>query len=89
MVTAQTLGLVAAWFVFGQARIVLASTLAEHRIRAPDPSNALAYNLAVAAQAKAASYDPPGRRLLLWYRAVNASYWALVAGIGVWAILQA
>ena len=35
MTPADTLGLVAAWFVFGMARIVFTSKLAEHRIDNP------------------------------------------------------
>ena len=32
MTPASTLGIVAAWFVLGQARIVFTSKMAEHRI---------------------------------------------------------
>ena len=88
MVTAKTLGIIAAWFLLGQARIVLASKLAEHRTDAPNLSTAFAFNLAAVAGAKGAHYDPRGRRLLPWYRAVNATYWVLVGGVGVWAIVH-
>jgi hypothetical protein len=90
MVAAPTLGIVAAWFTFGMARIVLTSALAEHRIDHPDPGQALAMNRkAAAARRNAANYDPPGRRLLPWYRAINATYWVIAAGALSWAVLHA
>ena len=49
MTSTSTLGLVAAWFVLGQARIVFASKVVEHRIDNPDPSQALAFTRAAAA----------------------------------------
>ena len=89
MTSTNGLGLVAAWFVFGQARIVLTSKLAEHRIDDPDPAWALAFGRAAgAARRNAANYDAPGRRLLPWYQAVNATYWALAAGGCLWAVLS-
>jgi hypothetical protein len=89
MTPTNTLGLVAAWFVFGMTRIVLTSKLAEHRIDNPDPGKALAVNLAATAERlNAANYDPQGRRLLPWYRAVNFSYWVLAAGGCGWAIFH-
>ena len=52
------LGLVAAWFVAGMARIVFTSRLAEHRIDNPDPGKAMAVNLDAAAERrKAANYE--------------------------------
>jgi len=90
MTPTHTLGLVAAWFVFGMARIVFTSKLAEHRIDNPDPGKALAVNLAATAERlNAANYDPLGRRLLPWYRAVNIIYWVLAAGGFWWAVLHA
>jgi N-acetylglutamate synthase-like GNAT family acetyltransferase len=90
MTPASTLGLVAAWFIFGMTRIVLTSKLAEHRIDHPDPGQALAVNRkAAAARRNAANYDPPGRRLLPWYRAINATYWAIAAGGCGWVVLHA
>ncbi len=87
MTSAATLGLVAAWFVLGQARIVFTSKMVEHRIDAPDPSQAVAFTRAAAAARRdAANYDTQGRRLLPWYVTVTRSYWALVAGIAGWAI---
>ena len=87
MTSSYTLGLVAAWFVLGQARIVFTSKMVEHRIDNPDPSQALAFTRAAAsARQKAANYDAQGRRLLPWYRMVTGTYWALVAGICCWAI---
>jgi hypothetical protein len=81
------LALAAAWFVFGQARIVLSSKLVEHRIDGPDPSQALAFTrAAAAARRNAANYDARGRRLLPWYLAVACTYWVLVTGIFCWAI---
>jgi hypothetical protein len=90
MIPTHTLGLVAAWFVFGMARIVLTSKLAEHRIDNPDPAKAMAVNaIAAAERLNAANYDLLGRRLLPWYRAVNITYWVLVA-VGCWsAVLSA
>ena len=89
MTSTNGLGLVAAWFVLGQARIVLTSKLAEHRIDKPDPAWALAVGrAAAAARRSAANYDRPGRRLLPWYRAVNATYWAMVAGGCTWVVLH-
>ena len=85
MTATRTLGLVAAWFVFGMARIVFTSKLVEHRIDNPDPSEAMAVKLDAASERlNAANYDPLGRRLLPWYRAVNITYWALAAGGCAW-----
>lgn len=87
MTSPYTLGFVAAWFVLGQARIVLTSKMVEHRIDNPDPSQALAFTRAAAAARRdVANYDAQGRRLLPWYLTVTRTYWALVAGIGCWAI---
>ena len=87
MTTTYTLGPVAAWFVFGMARIVFTSKLAEHRIDNPDPAKAMAVNLAAASERlNAANYDPAGRRLLPWYRAVNFTYWVLAVGGCWWAV---
>ena len=87
MISTSTLGLVAAWFVLGQARIVLTSKMAEHRIDIADPSQALAFTwAAAAARRQAANYDAQGRRLLPWYLTVTRTYWVLVAGICGWAI---
>ena len=75
------LALIAAWFVFGQARIIFTSKMAEHRIDNPGPGEALAFGLnAASARRNPAHYDPRGRRLLPWYLAVCATYWVLVAG---------
>ena len=87
MTSPYTLGLVAAWFVLGQARIVFTSKMVEHRIDNPDPSQALAFTrAAAAARQDAANYDAQGRRLLPWYLTVTRAYWLLVAGICCWAI---
>jgi hypothetical protein len=84
-----SLGLVAAWFILGMARIVVTSKLAEHRVDHPDPGRALAVNLsATSERLNAANYDPQGRRLLPWYRVINSSYWILVAGVVVWAVFR-
>jgi hypothetical protein len=89
MTPTYTLGLVAAGFVFGMARIVFTSKLAEHRIDNPDPGKAMAVNLDAASERlNAANYDPPGRRLLPWYRAVNIAYWVLAAGGCSWAVIH-
>src|SRR4051794_24274222 len=89
MTSTTTLGLLAAWFVLGQARIVFSSKMVEHRIDHPDPSRALAFTRAAAAARRdAANYDVQGRRLLPWYLTVSLSYWLLVAGICSWAISQ-
>ena len=86
----DTLGLVAAWFVFGMARIVLTSMLAEHRIDNPDPSRALAANRGAALERlDVANYDPRGRRLLPWYRVVNRTYWVVAAGAFSWTVFHA
>ena len=87
MTTSQTLALMAAWFILGQARIVFGSKMVEHRIDGMDPSEAIAFTRAAAAARKvAANYDLRGRRLLPWYVAVTRAYWLLVAGIACWAI---
>jgi hypothetical protein len=89
MTSTNSLALVAAWFVFGMARIVLTSKLAEHRIDDPDPGRALAVNFAAARErSNAANYDPQGRRVLPWYRVVNTTYWILAAGGCGWAIFH-
>jgi len=88
MTPTHTLGLVAAWFVFGMARIVFTSKLAEHRIDDPGPGRAMAVNLEAAAERlDAANYDPLGRRLLPWYRAVAITYWVLAA-CGCWSAIH-
>jgi hypothetical protein len=84
------LGFIAAWFVFGQARIVLTSKLAEHRIDRPDPGKAMEVSWAAgSARRNAANYDPRGRRLLPWYLVVNFTYWTLVAGACWWVVRHA
>jgi hypothetical protein len=89
MISAPGLGIVPTWFVFGMSRIVLTSKLAEHRIDNPDPGKALAINAeARAARLDAANYDPRGRRLLPWYRAVNTTYWIVAVGGVLWAVLR-
>ena len=89
MISTATLSLVAAWFVLGQARIIFASKMVEHRIDGVDPSQALAFTRAAAAARRtAANYDARGRRLLPWYLAVTHTYWALLAGIACWAIYR-
>ncbi len=89
MTASYTLGIVAAWFVFGMARMVLTSKLAEHRIDNPDPGQALAINRAARSERLSmANYDRPGRRLLPWYRSVNMTYWILAAGGCIWAVFQ-
>ena len=89
MTATRGLGIVAAWFVFGMARIVFTSKLAERRIDNPDPGQALAMNRnARSARLNAANYDPAGRRLLPWYRSVSTTYWILAAGGFIWAVLQ-
>jgi hypothetical protein len=89
MTTTYTLALVAAWFVFGMARIVTTSRLAEYRIDHPAPGTAMAIDRAARAKRlDAANYDPRGRRLLPWYRAINTTYWVLAAGAFSWAVLH-
>lgn len=64
---------------------MVTSKLAEHRIDDPDPGTAMAVNLDAASERlDAANYDPMGRRLLPWYRAVNITYWVLAAA-GCWS----
>jgi hypothetical protein len=90
MTSTHTLGFVAAWFVLGQARIVLSSKMVEHRIDNPDPSQALAFTRAAAAARRdAANYDTQGRRLLPWYLTVTRTYWVVVISICGWAIYHA
>lgn len=90
MTPPYTLGLVAALFVFGKARIVFTSKLAEHRIDNPDPGKAMALNREAASERlDAANYNPLGRRLLPWYRAVNITYWILAASGCLWAVTHA
>ena len=89
MIPTHTLGLVAAWVVFGMGRIVFTSKLAEHRIDNPDPAKAMAVNLdAQSERLNAANYDPLGRCLLPWYRAVNITYWVVAVGGCSWAIIH-
>ncbi len=79
MNSTTVLGLVAAWFLFGMARMVFTSKMVEHRIDRPDPSQAMAFTLAAAKdRIKVANYDPRGQRLLPWYRAVTTTYWVIV-----------
>ena len=90
MVSTSTLGLVAAWFVLGQARIIFGSKMAEHRTDNPDPGQALAFTrAAAAARQNPANYDAQGRRLLPWYVMVTRAYWLLVGVICGWAIFRA
>ena len=90
MTSTYTLGFIAAWFVLGQARIVLTSRMAEHRIDIADPSQALAFTRAAAAARRdAANYDAHGRRLLPWYLTVTRTYWVVVTGICGWALYHA
>ena len=90
MTPTDGLGLVAAWFVFGQARIVLTSKLAEHRIDHPDPGKAMAVSWeAASARRNAANYDPRGRRLLPSYRVVDLTYWVLATGACWWSFHSA
>jgi hypothetical protein len=89
MTSNYTLGVVAAWFVLGQTRIVFTSKMVEHRIDKPEPSRAMAFTRAAAAARRdAANYDARGRRLLPWYLAVTRTYWLLVTGICCWAVSQ-
>ena len=65
MTPTRTLAPVAAWFVFGMARIVFSSTLAGHRIDNPDPGTAMEFSFdAASKRLNAANYDPLGRSLL-------------------------
>ena len=90
MTTNQTLGILAAWFVLGQARIVFGSKMVEYRTDGVDPSKALSFTpAAAAARRSAANYDVQGRRLLPWYLAVTRAYWLLVASIGCWVLAHA
>ena len=90
MIPTHSLALVAAWFLCGMARIVLSSKLAEHRVDNPDPSMAIAFTMAAASErTNAANYDPMGRRLLPWYRAVSSTYWVVAVGACVWAVFHA
>ena len=89
MTPALDLGLVAAWFLAGMARIVVTSKLAEHRIDNPPPGRAMAIDReARAERLDEANYDPPGRRLLPWYRLVNTTYWTIAVGGVCWVILH-
>ncbi|MBC7841641.1 MAG: hypothetical protein H7099_04990 [Gemmatimonadaceae bacterium] len=83
----HTLGVVAAWFLFGMARIAFSSAMVEHRIDHPDPVQAIAFTWNAAKErVNAANYNPRGRRLLPWYRAVTTTYWMLVAVTFWWAV---
>lgn len=89
MTPTYTLGFVAAWFVFGMARMVFTSKLVEHRIDNPDPGQAMAVNSDAASERlNAANYDLLGRRLLPWYRAINTTYWIVAAGGCSWAVFH-
>ena len=82
-----TLGLVAAWFLFGMARMVFTSRMVELRIDYPDPSKAMAFTWKAAKQrVNAANYDSRGQRLLPWYRAVTTTYWIVVAFACGWGL---
>ena len=77
----QSLGLVAAWFLFGMARIVFSLTMVEHRIDHPDPIKAIGFTRQAAKERiTAANYNARGKQLLPWYRAVSTTYWIVVAG---------
>jgi hypothetical protein len=83
-----TLGFVAAWFLFGMARIVFGSRMVELRIDHPDPSQAIAFTWGAAKQrVNSANYDARGQRLLPWYRAVTTTYWVLVA-VACWQAVR-
>ena len=87
MLPPSSLGLVAAWFVAGMARMAFTSKMVEHRIDNPDPATAMSITpSARSRRLDLANYDPRGRRLLPWYRAVNVAYWTLAAGMCWWAI---
>ena len=89
MTLTNGLGLIATWFVFGQARIVLTSKLAEHRVDRPGLAKALAFNREAArARRDPANYDARGRRVLPWYRAVTTTYWVVAAGGCAWAVMH-
>ena len=86
MSSISTLSVVAAWFIFGMARIVFTSRMVELRIDRPDPSKAMAFTWEAARQrANAANYDSRGQSLLPWYRAVTTSYWIVVTCACWWA----
>lgn len=85
-----TLGFFVAWFVLGQARMVLTSRMVEYRIDDPDPSQAMAFTrVAAVARRNAANYNAQGRHLLPWYLTVTRCYWLVVAVICCWAIYHA
>ncbi len=83
----SSLGLAAAWFLFGMARIVFTSTMVEYRVDHPDPVKVMAFTKEAAKQrVNAANYDARGQRLLPWYRAVTTTYWMVVAAACAWAV---
>lgn len=86
MTSASSLIPIATWFLLNMARIVATSTIAEHRIDSPAPGYALGMSRAARAdRLNAANYDARGQELLPWYRAINLSYWTVVAGLLLWA----
>jgi hypothetical protein len=90
MTTSQTLCIMAAWFILGQARIVFGSKMVEHRRDGMDSSEALAFTrAAAAARRNSANYDLQGQRLLPWYLTVVRAYWLLVGGVACWAPTRA
>jgi hypothetical protein len=86
MSSIHTLGVIAAWFVLGMARIVFTSRMVELRIDNPDPSEAMAFTWQAAKRrVNAANYDPQGQRVLPWYRAVITTCWIVVTCACGWA----
>ena len=81
MTTTQSLSMLAAWFLFGMARMVFTMTMVEHRVDHPEWAKAIGFTRQAAkARVTAANYNARGKRLLPWYRAVGTTYWFLVAG---------
>lgn len=88
MTATHTLSLIAAWFLFGMARIVFSSAMVERRVDRPEPGHALAFTWAAAKErGNAANYDLRGQRLLPWYRVVTTTYWCVVA-VACWSALR-
>ena len=80
--------MLAAWFLFGMARMVFTLTMVEHRVDHPDWIKAIGFTREAAkARVTAANYNARGKRLLPWYRAVGTTYWLLVA-VACWSAVH-
>lgn len=89
MTVPQDASVIAVWFVAGMTRLVFFHKLAEHRIDASHATMLSPINpTARALRFDPANYDPQGRRLLPWYRAVSTAYWIIAGGAVLLSLYQ-